>query len=111
MPIIRYRNPTNGTFAEFPAMLARVVTTTAASVTAGSALRTDYVYLCTAALTITLPTAVGNGNRYTIKRSGSGNITIATTSSQTIDGTSTYTISVTNQAIDIISDGTNWAVI
>lgn len=63
--------------------------------------------------TITLPTAVSNsGLVYTIKKINTGNtLTIATTSSQTIDGGTTASITVRYTSIDLISDGANWYVI
>ena len=64
------------------------------------------------AITITLPTAVGiTGRVYTIKREDTSiaTVTIATTSSQTIDWAAT-TLLLTNQkeAVTIVSDGSNW---
>jgi hypothetical protein len=55
----------------------------------------DYFIDCTSGtFTVTLPTAVGvSGNIYIVKNSGAGTITVATTSSQTIDGSSTKTLS------------------
>lgn len=63
--------------------------------------------------TITLPTAVGiAGRQYTIKRSDASNaITVATTSSQTIDGNTTVSLSSNNMALTVQSDGANWQVI
>jgi hypothetical protein len=52
--------------------------------------------------TITLPTAVGLlGKQFTIKRinTNANNVTIGTTSSQTIDGSTTYIITTPNQSI------------
>lgn len=67
---------------------------------------------CTAAaVTITLPDAVGNSNLLLrIKKiDSSGNaVTIATSNSQTIDGASTVTISTQWQTSAVLSDGTNW---
>ena len=111
MGVLKFRDPTDGTFKPVDVGRARIVTAISTNTAAGGTDKTDYVYLCSAALTLTLPTAVSNSNRYTVKRTGGGNITIATTASQTIDGASTYTIAVSNQAIDIVSDGSNWAVI
>lgn len=80
-------------------------------------LTTDETVLCTttgAGFTITLPTAVGcTGKKYNIKKvsSDSNTLTIATTSSQTIDGGSTATITVQYVSIQVVSDGANWEVI
>lgn len=73
---------------------------------------TDYTINATAnSFTITLPTAVGIAGRiYVIKNSGSGTITVATTSAQTIDGQSSETLSQYD-FIQVQSDGANWITI
>jgi hypothetical protein len=66
-----------------------------------------------AAFTVTLPTAVGlAGNQFTIKRinTGSNNVTIATTSSQTIDGVTSFVLSAPYQSVTVMSTGSNWIV-
>lgn len=78
---------------------------------AGSDSSTDYVYLASGTINITLPTAVGNQNLYTIKNVSTGVITINTTSSQTIDGSLTAPIKVQYLSLTIISDGANWNII
>jgi hypothetical protein len=78
---------------------------------------TDCVILCdttSAAFTVTLPTAVGvTGQFYIIKRTSAGTnrLTIATTSSQTIDGITTAIIDEQYVSITVISDGSNWNMI
>lgn len=71
---------------------------------------TDYCINCTSGtFTVTLPTAVGiAGQEFVIKNSGTGVITVATTSSQTIDGALTDVLSSRYQSITVISDGANW---
>jgi hypothetical protein len=67
---------------------------------------------CTNTITITLPTAVGNSGRiHTIKNSGTGVITIATTSSQTIDGAATQSLLTQYSKITVQSTGANWIII
>lgn len=64
-------------------------------------------------ITLTLPTAVGiTGRPYHIKRvdAAAGNVTIATTSSQTIDGLTTYTLVNQWQYVEVYSDGANWQI-
>lgn len=62
-------------------------------------------------LTITLPTSVGiNGKNYIVKNSGTGVVTVSTTSGQTIDGSSSKTLN-NNDSIEVVSDGTNWNVV
>lgn len=74
-----------------------------------NALTTDYVIHCTSGtFTINLPTAVGiQGEVFIIKNSGSGFITIDPNGSQTIDGSTTYTMSQA-ETVQIISTGANW---
>ena len=75
-------------------------------------LATDYTINCTAnTFTVTLPTAVGiTGKIYNIKNSGIGTITVATTSSQTIDGLTTQIV-LTGNNMQVQSNGTNWIII
>ena len=72
----------------------------------------DRLVNCTAnSFTITLPTAVGiTGREYIIKNTGSATtITIASTSSQTIDGAIPSTYNVTTLTpLRVVSDGANW---
>jgi len=61
-------------------------------------------------ITVTLPTAVGvNGKNYVIKNRGTGVVTVATTSSQTIDSANTKSLN-NNDSIEVISDGSNWII-
>lgn len=67
----------------------------------------------TAAATLTLPTATTcTGRIYWIKNASSNTsvLTIATTSSQTIDGLSSWTLDEANQVVCIISNGANWNI-
>ena len=61
--------------------------------------------------TITLPTAVNiTGQQFNIKNSGSGTVTLATTSGQTIDGQAVQTLTQ-YQALTVVSNGSNWIII
>jgi hypothetical protein len=91
--------------------IGRSVNSISSNTTLGSAARTDYFYFVTNTTTATLPTAVGNLNEYVIKNTGSGVVTIATTSSQTIDGNLTVPLSVPNSSLTVISDGANWQIV
>jgi hypothetical protein len=68
---------------------------------------------CSSSCTQTLPTAVGiSGKFYMIKMIGVGPVTIATTSSQTIDGSTTIIPSPNQWAdIEVVSDGSNWEIL
>ena len=93
--------------------VTRSISTVTSATNAGSAANTDYVYFVNASIitSITLPTAVSNTNLYTIKSIGTAQVSINTTSSQTIDGSTTVLISVTNTSLDLISDGANWRIV
>jgi hypothetical protein len=73
----------------------------------------DYTINCTTGtFTVTLPDAsvVLTGHVYNIKNSGAGTITLATTSSQKIDGASTQSIA-TKVCLTVQSTGSNWIII
>lgn len=67
----------------------------------------------TSTYTITLPTAVGiAGREYTFVKSGaSGTITIDGNGSETINGTTTKTLTTQYDVLTIISNGSNWLII
>lgn len=75
----------------------------------------DSVILCnttSAGFTVTLPTAVGSSRAYHIKKIAAANtLVIATTSSQTIDGGTTISITALDETITVVSDGANWRII
>jgi hypothetical protein len=102
---ILYNTPSGGSG------ITRSVSNISTTQTAGATASTDYVYLISGTTTLTLPTAVGNTNRYTLKNVGTNTVTINTTSSQTIDGSTSITMAVQYTALDVISDGTNWNII
>ena len=76
----------------------------------------DYCVQATAGaggITITLPTAVGrSGIPFFVKRvdTGAGNVTVATTSSETIDGATSYLLTNQWQLIVVRSNGTGWII-
>lgn len=72
----------------------------------------DYTIECTSGtFTLILPTAVTrSGKVYVLKNSGSGIITVATTSSQTIDGQTSGLLSQYD-SLTVQSNGSNWIII
>jgi hypothetical protein len=83
---------------------------TAVSINTSMAAPTTF-YLASGTITLTLPTAVGNsGLKFQVKNTTTGQITIATTSSQTIDGNINMILTEKNSVIGLISDGTNWSI-
>lgn len=106
--VLQYNSSTGKwTPATFVGVFSYVAKT--ANYTAGIA---DYQIECTSGtFTVTLPTAVGiTGKSYSVKNSGTGNITLATTSSQTIDGSLTQLI-IGGENFLVMSNGANWIVI
>lgn len=75
---------------------------------------TDYAVNCTSGtFTLTLPTAVSvAGQMYQLKNSGTGVVTINTTSSQTIDGNASGSITMAQyDNFTVMSDGANWIIL
>jgi hypothetical protein len=78
-----------------------------------SAVANDLVDCTSGTFTVTLPTAASiSGQRIMVKNSGTGVITINTTSAQTIDGLASGKILLATQtdSLVVISDGSNWKV-
>jgi hypothetical protein len=73
---------------------------------------TDGTINCTSGtFTVTLLTAVGVTKPYKVKNSGTGLITIATTSAQTIDGQASGAITLNQyDSLTVESDGANWII-
>lgn len=90
--------------------LSMAYTSSAVDITATVSHHT--IVLTASGKTVTLPTAVGiTGREYTIKLTAAGTGTVATTSSQTIDGSTTYSLSAQNKYVNLQSDGANWVII
>jgi hypothetical protein len=70
----------------------------------------DAVILATAAITVTLPDATAKkGKAYYIKNANvAGNVTVARTGGQTIDGAAANRTLAQNTAALFVSDGANW---
>lgn len=93
-----------------PTAISRSIISSSGSVTMLAVSATDYVYLVTALHTMTLPTAVSNTNMYTVKNNHSAAITVNTTSSQTIDGSTSISL-LPGESRDFISNNSNWSLI
>lgn len=89
-------------------LAAAIVPKTAAYTVTAS----DFLINCTSGTyNVTLPTAASIAGRiYVIKNSGTGAITVATTSSQTIDGSTTYSLGTQYKYVVVMSDGANWVI-
>lgn len=91
--------------------ITRSINTISTSQTAGSSSGTDYVYLCSAGIQLTLPDATAsNTNLYTVKNTSTSSVLVNTTSAQTIDGQATIIMPVQYTSIDLESDTANWVI-
>ena len=91
----------------------RIVTKTT-TYTANSSDKTILADATGAAFTVTLPTAVGRDSVvYVVKKidAGANAVTVATTSSQTIDGAATASLAAQYAVVRVQSDGANWMVV
>ena len=81
------------------------------SQTMGGATNTDYVYIATDGVAVTLPDANTNTNLYTVKNVGVSSVLILTTSAQTIDGDTSLILGTQFTSVDIVNDGNNnWSI-
>lgn len=92
------------------AVLTRSVITLTTTATLAAVAGIDYVYLVGTSGVPTMPTAVGNTNLYTLKNTTGVSVTVSTTSSQTIDGSTTLVIP-SMQSRDLISNNANWSIV
>lgn len=90
--------------------ITRVTSIITANTTAGSAASTDYVLFANAGMTVTLPTAVGNNNLYTVKVMANTSVLVAAAAGQDIDGAATATLPGQYTAVDLRSNGSVWGV-
>ena len=88
----------------------RSINAISSNTTAGSTVNTDYTYIVTGITTLTLPTAVGNANEYTVTRTGTGLVIVNTTASQTIIGQTNFSINQQYLSFTFYSDGSNWLI-
>jgi hypothetical protein len=69
------------------------------------------IVLASGDIILTLPSAIINtGTNFQIKNIGSNEVTVRTTSSQTIDGDPSLIIRYQNSLVGFVSDGTNWRI-
>ena len=103
-------NSNTTAIAQLANSIIQTYTTVNTASTFPSAANTNYfIFLDTGAAGV-MPTAVGNRNRYTLKNITSTTMTVTTTASQTIDGSSSLVIPPWN-SLDLVSNNTNWYVV
>lgn len=72
---------------------------------------TDYSFFPNVGINLTLPTAVGNTNRYTIKNMVASSVLVTAAAGQDIDGATTALLSNQFESIDLQSNGSVWGII
>lgn len=85
--------------------ITRSVQSVSIDTIAAATANTDYVYLCSGTMNLTLPTPVGNTNLYTVTNVGVGTVTVV----GTIDGVSNLPILAGN-SFDFISNTSSWNI-
>lgn len=89
----------------------RSINNISTSQTAGNNSGTDYVYIASAGVALTLPTAAANTNMYTIKNTSNSSVVVLPDAADTIDTSANAILSFKYTSIDVISDGTsNWSI-
>ena len=79
------------------------------NLTALSVIGTDYVYFCSGNCTITLPTAIGNTNLYTIINEGTGVITVIFSAGQNANNSTS--VAINNEvSLNFISNNSNYRI-
>ncbi len=87
--------------------IIRSINNISTSQTAGAVAGTDYVYICSAGVQLTLPAAAANTNLYTIKNTSTSSVLVT----GTIDGDVAGVIMpVQYTSIDVISNNTDWDI-
>jgi hypothetical protein len=73
----------------------------------------DIIDCASNSFTLTLPSAaLNNGKQFTLKNTGTGTITLATTSGQTIDGAASGALTLAQgDSMTVMSNNVNWLVI
>jgi len=102
----------NSTLDVQGSVAAKLTMSTTTSNTLGNTY--NFIYTGTSAGTATLPDATTiTGRMYTIKNASTNSslLTVNTTSSQTIDGSTTYILTTQYQTITVASNGSNWNVV
>ena len=85
------------------------VVTVSTTITLPAGLGRSYTYLLASGAAVTMPTAVANQAVYHLKNIHTANLTIGTTSSQTIDGATTLTLAP-DEAVTLRGDNSNWRI-
>lgn len=84
--------------------IGRVVQTKSGNFNVGNTANTDYIYFVSGGITATLAAAAANTDHYTIIDTDGSTITLT----GTVNGTTNPTMTITNQSLTFISNGTSY---
>lgn len=68
------------------------------------------LFVCTAEITVTLPPAAGGAGKkiYIVNNVPTGTVTVQGSGGETINGASTYLLTIQYAALSTVSDGSEW---
>jgi hypothetical protein len=90
--------------------ITRNISTVNVSSVIGEISSTDYVIVVGAGIQLTMPTAVGNSNLYTIKNKSTSSVLLIPNGSETIDDAANIILATQYTSIDLSSDNANWQI-
>lgn len=90
--------------------IVRSASVVSVSSTFGATTLTDYVAFPNVGLIMTLPTAINNGNMYTVKNISASSVMVAAAAGQDIDGSATVLMPTQYESLSFISNGSIWGV-
>lgn len=91
--------------------ITRAVSVISVNTTAGNTANTDYVYFANVGMTVTLPTAIGNSNQYTVKVQANTSVLVAALAGQDIDGSTSVLLDKQYTALSFTSNNSVWGVL
>lgn len=89
---------------------SRNISTVSVSSVVAATPSTDIVIIAGAGVQLTMPTAVGNTNLYTIKNTSTSSILLTPNGSEKIDTAANLILNVQYTSVDLISDNANWQI-
>lgn len=89
---------------------SRNISTVSVSSVVAATASTDIVVIAGAGIKLTMPTAVGNTNLYTIKNKFASSVMVAANGAETIDGDTNIILAIKYVSVDLISDNANWHI-
>ena len=90
--------------------VVRSISTVNVSSVVGAVASTDYVVVAGSGIQLTMPTAVGNTNLYTIKNKSTSSVMVVGNGAETIDGDANIILAIKYVSVDLISDDANWHI-